>query len=741
MTDTLINSNFLGPLSGDGRLNLTLLRVPVLPVAEAPDGGAVPDATAAKGKPLTKGAGMAWASTTGSAAAPSTLPSAAAAPRDAGSASSFLDLSRVDFCLAPEDRASLRATASEAGAATPAPTRAAPPSFAAAAAAAAAAATSAGSGNTPVVAASAPATPAAPVPGRRVVMSYAHMAAAKLPAAETAPANALPGGLSLSALPAPAFPLSPSLFSFTRSPAPVAAQPGHVSDTSQSPTISLTCGGAPSAAPISPQAFIEDVVPLVSEHLRNFSQKASVPPLRPRGFINSGNMCFMHSVLSPLIHYAPIQHLMASIPPRHMQALSELAPFLKAFADLMRQFEPLTGSGSQPGTAPTSPNKRQPVGAGATVSTSSGPLNGVGISADQFPSTQGPLRLPQDILTAVHSKKGLALTGNQEDAEEFLGHILMLLHEEFCEILQYDDRLFKKRTGRSRTGQDDDDDDGWSVVTGTSGNRVVHARAVGSDSKFPTPISQIFWGRTRNIVKMVHSNTPSITFQPFHTIPLFINCPSVTSLEGAILNFVQEEPLLGFVDSNTGQPATAHRSCSFETLPPMIIFHMKRFVYTIKPVSNGRDQLLPPGGSPLGGIDDMPEMPDINIVKIRKPVSFPLHLQLPAESMHRSLSASSSYELHAVVNHHGPSAQGGHYTCSLNHPSLGWLRFDDSHVTPLASPPVITPAAVRAAEYPRPRPATTSSPRSSPLLVSAAGADPSGDESGDAYLLFYRRSG
>ena len=45
-------------------------------------------------------------------------------------------------------------------------------------------------------------------------------------------------------------------------------------------------------------------------------------------------------------------------------------------------------------------------------------------------------------------------------------------------------------------------------------------------------------------------------------------------------------------------------------------------------------------------------------------------------------TAASSYELRAIVSHHGPRCYSGHYTC-VERGSEGWVEYNDERVTPL----------------------------------------------------------
>jgi ubiquitin C-terminal hydrolase len=103
---------------------------------------------------------------------------------------------------------------------------------------------------------------------------------------------------------------------------------------------------------------------------------------------------------------------------------------------------------------------------------------------------------------------------------------------------------------------------------------------------------------------------------------------------------------------------TITKQTLFDTIPPVFILSLKRFVYDVK--QNRTRKLLD----------------HIKVEEI---------LHLPSEIS--TFAVPASYKLAAgiipfiiVVNHHGSVAQGGHYTCDVNTGEI-WQRFDDTSIT------------------------------------------------------------
>lgn len=107
----------------------------------------------------------------------------------------------------------------------------------------------------------------------------------------------------------------------------------------------------------------------------------------------------------------------------------------------------------------------------------------------------------------------------------------------------------------------------------------------------------------------------------------------------------------------------ATKQVFIETLPPVLILHLKRFIYDAK----------------AGGV-----------LKSHKIISYDTELDIPkdciAPSKRNSLMATGAgggpsktrYRLTGVVYHHGKSASGGHYTVAVRQGSGRWINIDDT---------------------------------------------------------------
>jgi len=92
---------------------------------------------------------------------------------------------------------------------------------------------------------------------------------------------------------------------------------------------------------------------------------------------------------------------------------------------------------------------------------------------------------------------------------------------------------------------------------------------------------------------------------------------------------------------------------SIETLPNILIFQLKRF-----------------------SLDAQQK-----IHKIMKHIHFPLALTLPENVLKSNLKNQNSYNLFAVVSHHGDYISNGHYTCYSKTLNSHWIHFDDEKLT------------------------------------------------------------
>ena len=186
-----------------------------------------------------------------------------------------------------------------------------------------------------------------------------------------------------------------------------------------------------------------------------------------------------------------------------------------------------------------------------------------------------------------------------------------------------------------------------AAITRSSGSPAV-----------PTPVTKIFGGKLRSEFR-VPGLKNSVTLEPYKPLQLDIGAPQVSSITDALKNLTRSETLSGEFNSPRGG-TTATKQVFIETLPPVLILHLKRFQYD----SSGGTQ------------------------KIWKRVGYPLELEIPKEvfppSKRGAMSARGAsglpkYRLISVVYHHGKNATGGHYTVDVRRQEgREWIRMDDT---------------------------------------------------------------
>ena len=114
------------------------------------------------------------------------------------------------------------------------------------------------------------------------------------------------------------------------------------------------------------------------------------------------------------------------------------------------------------------------------------------------------------------------------------------------------------------------------------------------------------------------------------------------TIKDALLNVAQPQPVQLI---KNGVPLDGTQQVLINTLPPVLVLHLKRFHYDVSLRT---------------------------IVKLSKPVAFPPTLDIPLELLYPSpqrKNMARSYKLFGAVYHHGVSASGGHYTLDVLHPN------------------------------------------------------------------------
>lgn len=205
------------------------------------------------------------------------------------------------------------------------------------------------------------------------------------------------------------------------------------------------------------------------------------------------------------------------------------------------------------------------------------------------------------------------------------------------------------------------DDNGWQEVGPKQRAAITRiSGAIATES----PITKIFGGKFRSELR-VPGLPNSVTREPYQPLPLDIGASNVRNITDALIGLTKPETLHGDFTSPRGPGNTATKQVSIETLPQVLILHLKRFQY-----------------DNAGGTQ-----------KIYKKVGYPLELEIPKEvfPQHKrgGLMAHGGlpkYRLIGVVYHHGKNASGGHYTVDVRRQEgREWIRFDDTIIKRIRS--------------------------------------------------------
>ena len=172
-----------------------------------------------------------------------------------------------------------------------------------------------------------------------------------------------------------------------------------------------------------------------------------------------------------------------------------------------------------------------------------------------------------------------------------------------------------------------------------------------------SPVTKIFGGKLRSELR-VPGLKSSVTLEPYQPLQLDIGSPNVSNIIDALKGLTKSETLHGDFNSPRGPGSTATKQMSIETLPQVLILHLKRFQYD----SSGGTQ------------------------KIWRKVGYPLDLEIPKEVFPQHKRAGlvahgglPKYRLIGVVYHHGKNASGGHYTVDVRRQEgREWIRLDDT---------------------------------------------------------------
>ncbi|XWX01460.1 hypothetical protein V2A60_009488 [Cordyceps javanica] len=371
----------------------------------------------------------------------------------------------------------------------------------------------------------------------------------------------------------------------------------------------------------------------VAEAIRSYKVGAAEQRtvfLEPRGLINTGNMCYMNSVLQVLMFCSPFYDFLDQISKRAAHSFKSETPLLDAMIMFMHEYKVLK-------SAPTDEQLRKMI-------------RGEEIERYGEPFT------PEFVYEAIRQLSRFASMrrGHQQDAEEFLGFLLQSLDDECTHVMNNASQT-ASQTGSSEVASVDgsaDPSGDWLEV----GRKQRAAVTRSSGSNTSTPLTKIFGGLLRSEFR-VPGLKDSITTEPYQPLQLDIGSPEIRNVVDALRGLTRPERLQGDFNSPRGKDIIATKQVFIETLPPVLILHLKRFQFDAE------------GGT----------------TKIWKNVGYPLDLEIPREALSRQTRQSlgdsglPKYKLISVIYHHGKNASGGHYTADVRRQDgREWLRLDDT---------------------------------------------------------------
>ncbi|KAG6844353.1 hypothetical protein H0H87_007578 [Tephrocybe sp. NHM501043] len=513
-----------------------------------------------------------------------------------------------------------------------------------------------------------PPTPTSPAPEPPVTLT------------SSAPSSLLPPEPVSTPTPAPSAPKK-SWASLLQPSSSTSALPGQ----KRLPTSSVVGISVPASSPLQsaapskpPFAHPALSLPLLKRNellalLTSAPESGGAPVIRPRGLINAGNMCFANSVLQVLLFCPPFHRLFTELARYGFGFRSAEkdnkgpgpTPLVDAMVEFIREFSP----------APRKAGRGRGKGKGKERDES-------GCEDDSEEAF-----LPSYVYDAMKEKTmfdGMR-SGQQEDAEEFLGFFLDALEEELFAVVQALQgppppmKKAKAKTKKAESGVEEKEveeekEDGWLEVG--KRNRMVVTRTIKAPE---TPITRIFGGKVRSTLK-APGQKDSVTVEAWRALRLDIQTDSIHTLQDALAHMAAPQSL------ELDPPRHASMQHLLEALPPVLVVHLKRFCYD----------------KDVGGV-----------VKVGKAVQWGEELEIGGDVMAPTLrkAPTARYKLFGALYHHGQSASGGHYTLDVLHPGRnaldGWMRIDDELVSDVHLGDVFAPQH--------------------------------DDESKAAYLLFYRR--
>ncbi|KAL8712864.1 MAG: hypothetical protein Q9220_003072 [cf. Caloplaca sp. 1 TL-2023] len=383
----------------------------------------------------------------------------------------------------------------------------------------------------------------------------------------------------------------------------------------------------------------------LNEVLRNFdgeSKSNRMTFIEPRGLVNTGNMCYMNSVLQILLFCIPFYDLLEKLGSHVAYSFKSETPLIDAMIMFMHEF-PVIDSAESVEKLRLRLRKEE---------------------LEQY----GEAFIPEFVYEVIRRLPRFSSMrrGHQQDAEEFLGFLLEEMHDECSKAMNSSSSeagsgVSTPTNGLTSPASESNvsasaTDSGWLEVGPRQ--KAAITRSSGTITT-ESPITKIFGGKLRSELR-VPGMKNSVTLEPYQPLQLDIGAPQVNSIIDALKSLTRSETLHGDFNSPRGPGVAATKQVTIETLPQVLILHLKRFQY-----------------DNAGGTQ-----------KIWKKIGYPLDFDMPKEvfAQHRrggilAHGGLPKYRLIGVVYHHGKTASGGHYTVDVRRQDgREWIRLDDTSI-------------------------------------------------------------
>lgn len=286
-----------------------------------------------------------------------------------------------------------------------------------------------------------------------------------------------------------------------------------------------------------------------------------------------------------LVYCTPFTELLDELGKRLKADLARRSPLLEAMIGFLHEFTP-----------------------GPSTSGTATPRGKLRESKDAF--------VPENVYDAMKENKRFdsMRRGFQEDAEEYLGFFLNTLHEELLGLYSRiqpprsvtkpavangsAERTINRPVSPGAGGGDNGDD--WLEVGKKQKTHVVRQ----AESK-ESSVSRTFGGTLRSVLHTA-GQKDSITLEPYQPLQLDVQDPKVVTIADALRHLNEPETVGGVWSASRGANVDATKQVYIDSFPPVLILHLKRFVYDPqeqnvvkrdKPVAYGSELVIPQGES------------------------------------------------------------------------------------------------------------------------------------------------